>query len=109
MDLFDRHLLPSKYKAIARDSQVKFKLVDVHVVRFVVEKDDEMKLGHFAYTVMAECPPDCQLVRYESREVALRKALGISKAEIGIASFIDNEPSRTSGACGPSDLRGIGP
>ena len=100
--LFDRGLLDQKYKALGtsklgreeRDSQVQSKMVDVYAIRFVVKKDDELKVGQYAYTVMATTPPGCVAVRYEPPERAIKQALGSRRVEIGIASFTDNAPKR---------------
>lgn len=58
-------------------------------LRFVVEKNGELKLGQYACTVLARTSSGCVAVRYQSREKALKQALGTRKAEVGIASFTD--------------------
>ena len=91
----ERGLLDEKYPVLGtskqgrkeRDSQVETKKVDVYAVRFLKEKNDELTLGQHAYTVFAKVPPGSVAVRYDSPEKARKQALGLRRAEIGIASF----------------------
>ena len=45
-------------------------MVDVYAIRFVVEKNEELGVGQYTYTVMSTTPLGCLAVRYESRERA---------------------------------------
>ena len=63
----------------------------MYAIRFFVEKDEELKVGLYAYIVMATTPPGSVVVRYEPPErslpmTAIKQALGLRRAEIGIAS-----------------------
>lgn len=61
-----------------RDSEVEEKMVDAHVVKFVVEMDNETKVGQYEYTVLAKTSMVCLAVRYEPRKGALKKAVRIA-------------------------------
>ena len=102
-NLFDRGLLDSKYQALdtpirdraSRDSTYESKKVEVYAIRFLIKnRENEVRDGQYAYTVMCKTPPDCVAVRYETREKALRQALGSRAPEVGIASFVDSAAKR---------------
>ena len=104
-NLFDRGLLDSKYQALdtpirdraSRDSTYESKKVEVYAIRFLIKnRENEVRDGQYAYTVMCKTPPDCVAVRYETREKALRQALGSRAPEVGIASFVDSAAKRKS-------------
>lgn len=103
-ELFQRGLLDPKYQALgttkrgraSKDSANESKKVEVYAIRFIDKhkKGEEVSDGQYAYTVMCQTPPNCVAVRYETKEKALRQALGSRSAEIGIASFMDNAKIR---------------